>query len=216
MAEVSSELVQEAVAGDRRAIRRLIEDLTPVVQARVARVLLRYSAASRRDPRQEVRDFVQQVMVTLFEDGARVLAQWDPARGRSLSSFVSLVAEREAISILRGRSQNPFMKEDVVDLDDLSPSDVGAAGPESITASRETLAAVLSVVRSRLGERGLSLFHLVFVEEMPPEDVAVAMGMTRDAVYAWQVRLRRMLREIAEEVASDPAEAPRKAEGRSL
>ncbi|MFO0593614.1 MAG: sigma-70 family RNA polymerase sigma factor [Polyangiaceae bacterium] len=212
---MSYELVQEAVAGDRRAIRRLVDELTPVVQARVARVLLRYSAASRRDPRQEVRDFVQQVMVALFQDGARVLAQWDPARGRSLHSFVSLVAEREAISTLRGRSQNPFMKEDVTDLDDLSPGD-DAAGPEHITASRETLAAVLSVVRSRLGERGLSLFQLIFVEEMPPEDVAAAMGMTRDAVYAWQVRLRRMLREIAEEVASDPGEAPRKAEGRSL
>jgi RNA polymerase sigma-70 factor (ECF subfamily) len=216
LAEISQEMVKEAVAGDRRAIRRLIDALTPVVQARVARILLRHSAASRRDPRQEVRDFVQQVMVALFEDGARVLAQWDPARGRSITSFVSLVAERETISTLRGRSQNPFTKEDLPGPDEVEPADEGQPGPERITASRETLSVLLSAVRSRLGDRGIELFHLIFVEEQAPEDVATAMGMTRDAVYAWQVRLRRMVREIAEEIASDPGAAPRKAEGRSL
>lgn len=195
MAEDESRLVRQALAGDPRAVRRLIDALTPVVQTRVARTLLRSSRAARRDVRQEVMDLVQQVFIALFENDARALRQWDPARGRSLTSFVSLVTEREVLSVLRSAARNPWTEEPA-ELED-GPHEDEAPSPEREVASKEALAALLAEVRDRMSERGVHLFHLLYLEGRSAEDVADAAGMTREAVYAWQTRLRRILRDLA-------------------
>lgn len=212
-AEPWPEWVEKIGRGDPHAVRWMVGALSPVIHATVARRLLRARGAGRWDARQEVKDFVQQVFAALFADGARALKQWDAARGRSFPSFVSLLAEREVLSILRTRSRNPWSEEPIEIDADTTLGDGGDAGPESVVASREALAAIVRVVRERLKDRGVELFHLLVVEERSVEEVAELLGMTTGAVYAWHGRFRKLVHEVAADLASDAAGSARRAGG---
>ncbi len=130
--------------------------------------------------------------------------------GRSLTSYVSLVAEREVLSILRSRARSPW-SEEPVELDPDQPlGDGGDVGPERVAASREALDVIVRAVRARLKERGVELFLLLVVEERPVEEIAEITGMTPGAVYAWHGRFRRMVQEIARELGLEIEALPRK------
>ena len=77
------ETIDAALAGDAAAMRALVDALTPVIQATVARALLP-AARSGRGIRADVEDLTQEVFERLLENGGRTLASWDPARGRTL------------------------------------------------------------------------------------------------------------------------------------
>ena len=195
--------IQSALCGDEPALTRLVQALTPVIQSRVARSLLlrRTGAAAGRDVRQEVEDLTQEIFLVLFADGGRVLQSWQPERGLSLLNFVGLVAERQVASILRSGRRSPW-KEDptlVEDLDRVAPD----SGPEEIAASREQLRHLLHRLTEELTPLGRHLFDLLFLRELPFEEVTRLTGMTADAVYAWRSRLRRLARRLLDEASSE-------------
>jgi RNA polymerase sigma-70 factor (ECF subfamily) len=198
-----AELVAKVLSGDAAATRAFVDHLVPVVQARAARALLRRGRATGRDARQEVGDLVQEVLVALFEDDARVLRAWDPARGLSMQNFVGLVAEREVASILRSGKRSPW-KEEAAEMADLEASLDPVDAPDLGVASRELLDAVVDRVREELSPRGLELFFRLVVEEEPAESVCEAYGMTKDAVYAWRSRLGKLVRRFASELSRGP------------
>ncbi len=200
--------VRDALAGEPEALRRLVQDLTPVIQARVARVLLRSVAATTgRNVRQEVEDLTQEVFLTLFDDGSKVLASWQPERGLSLSNFVGLVAERQAISILRSGKRSPW-KEDPTFGDELDEPDPGK-GPEEVAASRQELRSLLDRLRESLSPLGWRLFELLFVQELPLQEVAASTGLSADAIYAWRSRLRKLALRLHPETSESAASARR-------
>jgi RNA polymerase sigma-70 factor (ECF subfamily) len=198
--------LRRALAGDEPALNRLVGMLTPVIQSRVARVLLSRCRGSGRDIRQDVEDLTQDVFFLLFADGGKVLRSWEPERGLSLSNFVGLVAERKTVSFLRSgkRSQS---KEDLTLTEDLD-QDATESGPdpEKITASRELLRRLLDRLKEELSPLGWHLFDLLFLQELPIEEVTRVTGMSRDAVYAWRSRLRRLACRLLRELSEDPDE----------
>jgi RNA polymerase sigma-70 factor (ECF subfamily) len=211
------ELVHAALSGDRAAVRALCASLAPLVQARVAKALLRrHRAGVRRAVREEVLDLTQEVFVALFERDGRLLRAWDPARGLSLPNFVGLIAEREVASILRSGVRSPFALDDALSEDALEPLEApgGVGGVEADVASRETLEKLLDGLRARLSPLGLQMFRLLFVEERTVEEICESMRMRPDAVYAWRSRLTRLAVQIERDFAgdvgsmSDPAYAP--------
>lgn len=200
--EMDQARVRAALDGQPDAVRALVGTLTPVVQARVARVLLRRQGASRgRDVRQEVEDLSQEVFVALFAREAKVLRSWDPARGMSLRNFVGLVAEREVASILQSGRRSPW-KEDPTLGDELDRR----AGPSTDHAARveskEMFLVVLERLRARLSPKGMDLFERLLVRQEDVKSVCAATGMSADAVYAWRSRLGKLVREIAGEIAA--------------
>jgi DNA-directed RNA polymerase specialized sigma24 family protein len=211
--------IDRALAGDAAATRSLVTEVLPIVQARVARALVRRRGGSGRDVRQEVEDLAQEVFVALFADAGRVLRAWDPSRGLSLASFCGLVAEREAASVLRSGKRSPW-KESATEVEDLERDLGGSVDVEPQVASREQLALLGERVREELSPRGLELFHRLLVEEESVESVCRTTGMSADAVYAWRSRLGKLVRKIAAEIAgsqrtkaapavSDAAPSPR-------
>ncbi len=203
------EEVERALAGDQAALTRLVDDLTPVIQARVARVLLlrRQGASAGRDVRQEVEDLTQEVFLILFDDGGKVLRGWSPERGLSLRNFAGLVAERRTVSILRSGKRSPW-KEDPTfaeELDEPAPT----PGPEAAAASRETLRLLLHRLTEELSPLGRQLFELLFLQELPVREVIDRTGMSSDAIYAWRSRLRRLARRILADL-SETATAARR------
>lgn len=213
MSELTIAMVKQAIARDRQAVREIVDALTPVIQARVARALLRRKGAvGNRDVRQEVEDLTQEVFLRLFADGGRALGQWDPERGLSLLNFAGLLAEREVSSILRSRTKSPFT-EDPTEHEDLDRSTESDRSPERVVASRETMVAVLQIVKGRLSDRGLELFHFLIIEERSAEEVCAITGMSTDAVYAWRSRLGKLVREIGAGLMSEAASERRRPEG---
>jgi RNA polymerase sigma-70 factor (ECF subfamily) len=203
MDALTPDLLACALAGGRGETEALVDALVPVVQARVARALLRQSGRARgRDVRQEVADMTQEVFAALFADGARALRAWDAARGLSLKNFVGLLAEHEVAAILRSGRRSPWW-EDPTEVPPEPPPDARAPDPERLAADRELLRALLDALRARLSPLGLALFHALMVEQRPVDDVCREHQMTADAVYAWRSRLARLARQLAAEMASD-------------
>jgi len=205
-AEAIEHEIQSALAGDEPALTRLVQALTPVIQSRVARGLLlwRTGTAAGRDVRQEVEDLTQEIFLVLFADGGKVLRSWQPERGLSLPNFVGLVAERQTASILRSGRRSPWKEEPVLpeDLDQASAE----SGPEEVAASREQLKRLLRRLTEELTPLGRHLFDLLFLRELPFDEVTRQTGMSPDAVYAWRSRLRRLARRLLDEASEMTSE----------
>ncbi len=181
-----------ALAGDARALARLVARSTPVIQARVGRKLLAGRASHAWRPM--VEDLVQEVFLDLFRDDARTLRGWDPERGLSLDNFVGLVAERRACSYLRSTRKNPWREEPARDGDFDLPS--REAGPERRRAAKEMLDVVLERLQSELSPYAWQLFELLYIEEREVEEVCRILSMRRDAVYQQRHRLRQKVRDL--------------------
>lgn len=175
--DLPATVIASALEGDRQALRELVDAMTPIIQARVVRGLVRRrTQAAGRDVRQEVEDMTQDVFGALFADGGRVLRAWDPARGLSLANFVGLVADRQVASMMRSGRKNPW-RGTPEELDELEAGSDVTPAPESQIQSRHVLALLLERMKASLSTRGLELFQRLYVEDQPIEEVATAMGM---------------------------------------
>jgi RNA polymerase sigma factor (sigma-70 family) len=183
--------VVRALEGDEVAVRQIVEHLTPVIQAKAARALLRSGGAGKS--RHEIADLIQDIFVVLFEEDRRVLRRWDPETS-SLRTFVAVVAERRVISILRTRgAQRDLPLESgetpLVGEDESGEVEAGAAG-------REQLARVWEQLRRELSPLGLTMFRAIFVEEKTVAEITDETGLTPEAIYAWRSRIRKRARAV--------------------
>ncbi len=190
--------VAGALAGDEDDLNRLVEGLTPVIQSRVATLLLRCSGTGAGALRQQVEDLVQEVFIALFDRRAAVLRKWDPARGTPLESFVGLVAERKVISFLRSGRKNPWKEESTLpeELDGMA----SGIGSEKLVASRELLREILKRLEAELSPQGWKIFCLLFIEQRSVAEVGREASLSAAAVYAWRSRLRRQARRLRREI----------------
>lgn len=200
------QLLRSALEGQREALEAFVEAVWPVVQARAALGLMRRALAQKRDLRQELDDLTQAVFHALFEDGARALRAWDPARGLSLTSYVGLLAESQVASILRSGRRSPFTEEPT-HIEALDAIAEPVDGFDAQVASRELLSSVVERLKAELSPRGLELFFLLLVEERPVRAVCEQTGMRPDAVYAWRSRLARAARRIAAQLQGETGAA---------
>lgn len=207
-------ILQQALAGQRDAVRELVARLTPVVHSRVARLLVRRGGRGCRaeSTRQEVEDLAQEIFLILFDNDAKVLRAWDQSRGLNLKGFVGLVASRQVASILRsgkrsGWAEDPTLQEDLeravnrAESEDRGGGRVwgSASSMERQLDARDLLRTSLNRLEERLSPLGLQLFDLLCVQERSVTEVCEAMNMKADAVYAWRSRLARLASAICRE-----------------
>lgn len=196
--------LRAALDGDAAAVREIVDQLTPIIQARVARCLLRSTRS--RDVRQDVKDHTQDIFLHLFENDAKVLRSWEPGRGMSFENFVGLIAERRTVSALRSGKRTAWREDDVYEDDDTS----GGAlfGPEQSVVSGDMLRQLLYRLHEELSPLGWRLFQLLYLAEKSVEEVRAETEMSADAVYAWRSRLRRLARQRFEELTTVAEMAP--------
>lgn len=204
MAQADRDLIRDALEGQVAATRRLVERLRPIVQTEIGHLLLRCAPAHGRSARQEIEDLVQEVFTRLWADQGKLLRQWAPERGRSLDSWVRLVAKSRALDLLRSRRRTPWADEPTEDAElDRLP------GTESTTGkviARDALARLQARLQDKLTARDWLLFLAVIVEETPVKQVAEQTGMSPDAIYQWRSRFsRRVLPELAADLLEVPA-----------
>jgi DNA-directed RNA polymerase specialized sigma24 family protein len=185
--------VAAALDGDGAALRALVDEIGPAVEARVTRTIRGRRPRHGSEARSTIEDLVQDTFVVLFDDGGRLLRTWNPDRGLRLDSFVGLVAEQRVIATLRSRRRNPWTDELAFDDDDLDGSAAGEATPEAAALSREALQRLLDEVRVRVSPLGLELFMALVVREESVASVCARTNLSTAAVHAWSSRLRRMV-----------------------
>jgi RNA polymerase sigma factor (sigma-70 family) len=66
----------------------------------------------------------------------------------------------------------------------------------------------VDLLLSSLTEAEQSLFRVLFVEEMDPEDAAARLGITRSALYIRKCRLLKRVRALLDERSEEPATSP--------
>jgi len=195
---LTREDVQRALESDRKALTKLVSELIPVIRVEVGVALLRRARARGRDPRQDIDDFSQSILVHLLNQDGKLLRQWDPERGRSLASFVRLIARQRVSRTIQGHKGNPWSDEptELADFEKLSPE---PTRDDQIIESRDQLRVLMEQLRARLSERGLLLFQMIYVEQHSIAEVAKAVGMSRGALDAWNSRTRKLARKLARE-----------------
>lgn len=200
---LTSARIHEALDGDRAALSEVVRELLALVKVETARLLHRWARSQRRDARQDVDDFAHEVVLYLLAERGKVLRTWDPERG-TLVAFVRMVARQRVSRILLKHRGNPWSDEPT-DFEELEPQ--LAPDPSArVLESRELLRSLLARLRGELTERGLLLFHQIYIEERPIAEVAAEFGMTRQAVDAWNNRTRNLARRLASDL---PAEGRR-------
>jgi RNA polymerase sigma factor (sigma-70 family) len=197
---LTRDAVKQALDGERAALAELIRTLLPIIKVEVGVALVRRALPRRRDARQDVEDFSHEVLLSLLADRGKLLRAWDPERGRSLASFVRLIARQRVSRILHGHRGNPWGDEPTDD-ETLAPL-TGVDEGGRMLESREELRGLLERLRAHLTERGLVLFQRIYVEQRSIVEVAAELGMTREAVDAWNTRTRNLARRLA----ADPQE----------
>jgi RNA polymerase sigma factor (sigma-70 family) len=192
-------LVREALAGDLRSRRALVNRLTPVVRARALRVL-RSRAVRRLD---EVDDVVQSVWLVLWKDDGRQLRAWSPDRGISLEAYVGMITERETgnhlqrvTALRRGESQtDSFHAAGPSGRDDLEVAAPGAS-PEQVVEADDLTRALEAHLSAELSEKGRLVLALVYVDGRSPEEAARLLGVQLQVVYNWQHKIRGLARDF--------------------
>ncbi len=199
-------ILKRALSGDQAALRSLIDEITPVIQKRVARALLSYrqGPSAGRDVHQEVEDLSQEVLQYLFADNARVLRRWDPELGLSLLNYVGFVGERRAMGILRGK-RSPWIDDPTL-IEELPDQPYSGDNPERAAASREILRLLLDRLKEELSAEGWHMFDLLLPQDLTPEEVAQETGKSLAAVYQWQSRLRKLARRLRDELSNSNGE----------
>ncbi|WP_394827839.1 DinB family protein [Pendulispora albinea] len=188
--------LEPILAGDARARRAFVLELSPLVRAHVTRALLRRRARARRhDVRQEVADMVQEVFAALFEDDAKSLRAWSPERGLSFSSFVGLLCERQVHAILRSGRRSPWRNEAT------EPAQLDAhmqPGPNlDRRIEQEDMArAVVLRTAGELSPRGQEFLRVLFLEGKAVDDATAQLQVSADVVYAWRTRIIKRARRI--------------------
>jgi DNA-directed RNA polymerase specialized sigma24 family protein len=204
LANLTPELIAVALRGDGRVLRELIKALTPVVQARVARVLLRTAGVRTRGVsiQQEVEDLTQDVFERLFESGGQLLRTWEPGRGMSLGGFVGLIAERNTISTLRSRPKNPLTEAPTESFALESLAERVVAHDKEI-ATRQVTERLVARLKNALTPLGFSVFRALFCDDKSTETVSQEFGITPEAVYAWRHRIKKMALDLALDLSGD-------------
>lgn len=185
------ELLARALRQEPEAVERLVRKLRPAIQAEIGRTLQRHHRCSSAAAPAEVLDLTQEVFLGLFENDARKLRAWSPARGRGLTSFVRLVARHHAVSFLRSPSRNIWSRWVS------APSDPPGGDPVRRAEARDGVGRLLEALEAELSPRSWALFESLFVEESSVDEICQAFGMSRLALYAWRSRFRRQVRATA-------------------
>jgi RNA polymerase sigma-70 factor (ECF subfamily) len=197
-------LIAEALGGSKAATRRLYELLRPEIAAEIAHRLARMAPTQGRSPTQERDDLLQHVFVALWEKDGELLRRWDPARGRSLASYVRLVARSRALDVLRSPTRSPWQMQPLSDDELDGGSEPQPAAQAKVVQAREQLAKVQRLLALKFSARDWALFYALLVDERSPKDVADELGMTTAAVYQWRSRFGRgTLPEIAAALHED-------------
>ncbi|MEQ1505158.1 MAG: hypothetical protein ABMB14_23185, partial [Myxococcota bacterium] len=175
------------------SVVRLVERLTPAIQARVVRAFLRFGWwRVQAQLAERTRDQVQVVWAKLFENEARVLRAWREDGGLSLEGWVGRFAALRTRDAVRDMGRQPCTEGQP------PPESFGFraedGSPEDQQAARELWRKARESVMSESSELGRTMFELLLDQDLSMEEIQERTNMTPNTVQQWRSRIRAALR----------------------
>lgn len=179
--------------------------MIPIIQPAIGAYLYRYRAGlAGRDPRSEVEDVVQDVLIALVKDKGAKIATWDESRG-SPEKFLRMVASSMTITHVRRR------REELAPTS--TPPEIGKDDDEHRMVSIDELRYLLGRLRGELTDFEQMVFDLWYVEELSAKEVAEALGTSPEAVNSMRYRIGRKVAALITKLDLDPEPARRVMKG---
>lgn len=175
------DILSAVLAGDPSAIRLFYREYGPLLLEVIRRVLQRCGRAD------ESEDCLQVVFLELFSDDARALRKWHPELGRSLRTYLCVLANFRSRAWRRRRQPLTMTDAELQRLLEAPPE----LGLEQ--ESHLILDELVTRLKAECSAEEWRLFVLCFLEDRPPEEIALELGMNLPAVYQRKRRLRLRL-----------------------
>lgn len=183
-----AQLIRQALAGNLDAGKRLVDLVLPVIHHRVRRTLQRYGMTEHAE------DIAQTVWAVLLKNAARQLLAFDPTRGLSLRSYVGLIANREAGNEAKKLLTQGIGQQTESKYVDQLPAQ--GSRPDVAVEAADLLASLRDHLEEVLPEKGVQVFHLVFLRGLSTKEAAAALGVAEQVIYNWKHRIRTAAREF--------------------
>lgn len=192
---VTTELIRQAVAGDRVAFQRLILGYWDRLARRIARKIP-LSLQSRISEE----DVIQDALL----EAARAIGTFEPIGPGAFFRWLARIADRRLQDAIKAHrtlkrgggfvQRNALFDQETSTVDDLVSLLAGAQGtPSQVVARDEALQAVQLAVAS-LKDEYRTVIQLRYVQGLAVEKVAEAMETTRPAIHNLTLRAMRELR----------------------
>lgn len=177
-------LAQLSKDGDEGAFNELVMRYL----GKITSIARKYSAQGY-----EQNDFVQEGLMGLLY----AVKTYDPDGGMSFKSYVSLVAERRFISIIRRQNtQKSVPLSAIVELDTLDSEVVDLSrSPEEQIMLKEQIDLAMQQLRGILSERELEVF-LLYTEGLSYNAIAEKLGVSEKSVDNALQRAKRKIQKL--------------------
>lgn len=176
-------LLRGVLAGDPISRRRFVDRYGPYLRVCVQRTFLRTGFAPAR---QDVEDLVNDIWVSLFEDGLRVLRLYDPARS-SLALWLGVIARNKTIDRIRGSYPSPLATEE--DLRDRAGEEVSPTA----RLEEEERWSLLEEAMQRLSPSDRNFLEALYLRDCPPRELARELGIHTISVYTRRAKIQGKL-----------------------
>ncbi len=165
----------------RNCCDKLIQKYYQSVYFSVRKTFLKYNISFSQ---QDAEDLVQDTFVRLFDNDRRLLRQYDPQRGSSLTGWIKMITVQTVIMSVRGK------KPKLVPIEDqniYTEMDI-----EGMVFSREELAYLFKGCLKTVSYLERLVFRLHFLDELSLSDIASFLHKTENHIY--QIKHRGIVR----------------------
>ena len=185
---MTPEELRKVIERDRAARAAFVVKFGPVLRG-----VVRFVRSGWVRPAHDEEDLLQNVFLEIFRNDSAALRGWDPAGGRSLETFLRYFAKYRVIDQLRPRNRD--LPTDGVEI---------AKYMDGAVATRKTdepdwIEAALSRYRVECSDDDWRFVEQV-IGEGSTEDLAVAFGISVEAVYKRKSRFRQRLLDLKKEL----------------
>ena len=144
----------------------------------------------------EPNDFVQEVWLKLVSNDGHLLKQYDAARGKSMNSYIKMITEREMVSILRKENAEKRGRYLTVELSDTDTELPYPIPFDTKLEARNLVQNLYFWLCDRLSDLGIAVLHAIYFSGDDAADAASHLGLSTQAIYNWQHKIREMSREF--------------------
>jgi RNA polymerase sigma-70 factor (ECF subfamily) len=181
-------MLQQVLEGDQQEWKRFFATYQPLIAHCVSRVLQRNGIPFGRE---DLDDYVSEVWAALVRDDLCTLRRYDEARGRTLASWIRLIATRATIDQLRSRANMQRYREWSTEFDLPSGDD---DSPDQQVEQAE-LAELARRAISQLKGRDRQ-FIALYLQDTEPADLARSLGISVNTVHSRQFKIRQKLKRL--------------------
>lgn len=184
---VEQSLIEHSLAGNRSAIRQLVDYLVPTIRKKVLAVMHAHLPASSFAT--DVDDVSQLVLEKLFRNGGQVLKNWDPTR--PLRPYISVIARNAAIDWLRERKNL-----EPIEVLETEPSE----DPRAELESRDEMMKLMKELDAALSPQDSFLFRELIIHDRSFEDISSETGLVVGTLHVRKHRLMKKVSAIAKKI----------------